>query len=105
MLASAAFCVLKDGWLAAPGVVFPGLVAEYLPTTTTPHLMWGEPQPWPDLAAAPVDGLGDLHWLLAVPISDAEKEYLEARGYDALDEKLGAAQAEFFDLWRPSVIG
>jgi hypothetical protein len=40
VLATAAFTVMKDGWLAAPGVVFPGAVAEYCPRATTPHLMW-----------------------------------------------------------------
>lgn len=104
VLASAAFCVVTEGWLAAPGVVFPGLVREYVPTTTTPHLMWTEPQPWPALVTAVIDGLGELHWLLGVPISEPERALLESEGYDALDHRLGSAGAEYFDLWRPSVI-
>jgi antitoxin YqcF len=43
VVATAAFCVIKNGWLAAPGVVFPNAVREYLPETTVPHLMWTEP--------------------------------------------------------------
>ena len=29
LLATAAFYVIKDSWLCAPGVVFPGLVSDY----------------------------------------------------------------------------
>lgn len=104
VLASAAFNVIKDGWLAAPGVVFPGLVREYFPDTTTPHVMWTEPVNCPDLGSVAVQELGAVHWLLAVPISDAEFSLLKESGYFALEEVLGSAGAEYHDIHRASVV-
>ncbi len=46
VLAMCAFAVASSGWLAAPGVVFPDVVAEYVRDTTVPHLMWTEPSRW-----------------------------------------------------------
>jgi hypothetical protein len=104
VVATAAFNVMKDGWLAAPGVVFPDLVAEYFVDTTTPHVMWADPFSDPELRTVEISGVGTVHWLLAVPLSAAEVEFLHEHGYDALEERLGAAGAEYFDLWRESVV-
>lgn len=104
LLATAAFTVIKDGWLAAPGVVFPDLVAMYVPGTTTPHVMWAEPVNLPELSSVEITGVGDVHWLLAIPLSTAEVQFLHENGYDALDARLGSAGAEYVDLRRPSTV-
>lgn len=103
-VATSAFFVLKDGWLAAPGVVFPDAVREYFPGTTVPHLMWTEPFDFPDLSTftAP-DVPGDIHVLQGVPVSDAEREHLIAHGFDSLEHRLSAARVHHFDLQRRSV--
>jgi hypothetical protein len=73
VVATAAFCVIKDGWLAAPGVVFPNAVREYFPETTVPHLMWTEPFDFADLSTITVDGMdATVHVLQAVPLTEAE---------------------------------
>jgi hypothetical protein len=76
MLASAAFFVIKDRWLCAPGVVFPALVKEYGPSSHLQHVMWAPPFPWEELGAVPVTDELTVHWLLAVPISEAERRFL-----------------------------
>ena len=102
LVATAAFNVIKDGWLAAPGVPFPNLVREYYPTSTTPHLMWVEPFNLPRLSTTSIEGVGDVHWLLALPLSERELRFLESDGFDRLEERLDGI--EYFDLWRDSAV-
>ncbi len=105
VIATSAFNVIKDGWLAAPGVVFPGAVAEYYPQTTTPHLMWTEPFVFPQLSTVHLEGVGyDVHWLQGVPLTEQERAFLNDSGFDALSERLEAADAPYFDLMRQSVV-
>jgi antitoxin YqcF len=104
MLATAAFNVTKDGWLAAPGVVFPDLVRMYFTDTTTPHVMWSEPFNIQGLSTIAVAGFGEVHCLLAVPLSDAEVRYLHTNGFDRLEERLVERSVEYFDLRRESTV-
>jgi antitoxin YqcF len=90
--------------LAAPGVVYPHLVSDYVPTTTVPHVMWAEPQVWREMSSVQMASFGEVHWLMAVPISGAERRYLAAEGYDALERRLQAAAAPFCDLMRSSTV-
>src|SRR4051794_5912101 len=55
LLATAAFNVIKDGWLVAPGVVFPDLVSMYALSSTLRHVLWVEPFPYEQLATVKVD--------------------------------------------------
>jgi hypothetical protein len=103
-LATAAFFVVKDHWLCAPGVVFPALLQDYGLSSTLPHVMWVTPFPWEELAAVDIGRSLTVHWLLAVPISEAERQLLVDRGYRVLEEEFAAREIEYFDLDRPSVI-
>lgn len=104
MVATAAFCVMKDGWLAAPGVVFPDIVREYIPSTTVPHVMWSEPFSFKGLSPMLVPGLDhEVHPLQAVPIAASEWQFLLENGFFAFTERLAAADAPLHDLHRASV--
>lgn len=104
VVATSAFNVFKDGWLAAPGVVFPDVVHEYFPTASTPHVMWTEPLAFPELSTAALPGVDhDVHWLQGVPLTEPERVLLMNRGFDALSQRLEAAGATYYDLWRQSV--
>ena len=50
--------------------------------------------------------IGDMkvHWLLGVPITEAERQWLEANGFDAFVELLDAKAVNYTDLQRPSVV-
>ncbi len=97
-LATAAFNVLKEGWLAAPGVVFPNLMADYGLSASLPHVVWMPPTPWPPLAALPV-GDGIVHWLLAVPLAETEVAVLHSRGYEYFESTI-ADDVAYYDLER-----
>ncbi|MGG5259335.1 suppressor of fused domain protein [Phycicoccus avicenniae] len=104
LLSTAAFYVMKDGWLAAPGVVFPELLREYDSSVSVPHLMWVAPFTWPELGSMQIDGTGDVHWLVGLPISDGERDFLGREGFDALDLMLEKHDAPYFDVHRASVV-
>jgi hypothetical protein len=78
--ATAAFNVMNDGWLAAPGVVFPGLIAEYRLSDELAHVLWTPPAPWETLHPVDIDEGVTAHWLLAIPISESERELLVREG-------------------------
>ena len=105
VLATSAFDVVKDGWLAAPGVVFPNAVSEYYRDATTPHLMWTEPFVFPQLSTVQLEGVEcDVHWLQGVPLTESERAFLVDSGFDTLSERLEAADAPYYDIMRQSVV-
>lgn len=97
-LSTAAFNVMKDGWLAAPGVVFPDLLATYDLSATLPHVVWMPPTPWPSLASLSVEG-EPVHWLLALPLAENERQALNEHGYDHFQSTV-AENLDYFDLTR-----
>jgi hypothetical protein len=103
MLATAAFAVVKDRWLCAPGVVFPGLVRDYGLSSELEHILWVPPFPWPTLTSQDAGGGLMVHWLLAVPISESERQLLDERGYDVLEAMFAEQEIEYFDLSRTPV--
>lgn len=105
IVATSAFFVIKDHWLAAPGVVFPGMVLEHVPTTTTPNLMWQEPFDFDDMGTVEISGVAPaVHLLQGVPLSDPEVSYLREFGFDALTSLLEEKKVDHFDLFRASVV-
>lgn len=104
VLATAAFRVIKDGWLCAPGVVFPALLSDYGLSSTMEHVLWAPPSPWEELSSVEIVDDLSVHWLLAIPISEAERSFLVDRGYDVLEALLAEHEAEYFDLERESLV-
>ena len=106
LIATLAFFIVKDHWVCAPGIVFPGLIPRYYPglSKTLEHVLFTEPFPWPGLSSVNLSGRLAVHWLLAVPISEAERQYLMRHGRDKLDELFGAHDLPYFDLSRRSIV-
>lgn len=104
VLIEAAFAVGKAGWLAVRGVVFPDFVSSYFPDTTTPHLMWMEPFVWPELAPLGVGGVGDVSFLMGLPLTQAEVDLAHVSGFDALESALETGDVPYTDLWRRSTV-
>jgi hypothetical protein len=105
IVATSAFTVIKDRWLAAPGVVFPDVVSSYIPEATARHLMWTEPFAAEGLSSVAVDGVDEpIHVLQGMPLTDDEVAFLKSHGFDALSDRLEAADAPYFDPTRDSVV-
>ncbi len=95
---------MVDAWLCAPGVVFPSLVSQYRISSTLEHLLWVPPFPWEQLGAVDPGEGPMVHWLLGVPISEAERRFLLDRGFDEFEALMARREVEYFDLQRPSVV-
>lgn len=103
VLGSAAFRVMQTREVVRPGRVFPGYVAEYFPDAGLPHLYFTAPFYWGDTLGTAVFGAKRVSWLLAIPISDREAQYVRDRGDEAFEELLQAEDADVARLGRPSV--
>lgn len=104
ILGSCAFAVLQDGWMMAPGVVYGDVVSLYDDKATTPHIMWSHPFTAGDLGAVEIDEDLKVHWLMAVPITEAERTFLEQNDYEALAQLLDSHQVNYTDMHRESVV-
>lgn len=104
ILASAAFCVMRTHRLCYPGAVMQDYVREYSPSSTVPHLYFTAPFLWEESLRTLDCGTKKVSWLLAMPISQAECQYLLEHGDDALETLLERYQIDIFDLYRPSVV-
>ena len=67
------------------------------------HIYYTTPSFHEELHEQQLDGRL-IKWLLAIPISDNELEYLKEHGAEAFETLLEDNDTPFFDLSRPSVI-
>jgi hypothetical protein len=104
MIAEAAALVRDQGWLAAPGVVFPNILRDAAVSTTLAHLMWVSPIPWQELSSVVIGGDLTVHWLTAVPISGRERQLLLEKGYFRLEGLLEQHGVDLGDLTRRSIV-
>lgn len=103
-LATAAFCVINSGWLCKPGVIFPDILEMYTVAGPMKHMAFFPPFLWEgELKTLQLPGR-TVAWLLAVPISDDERQFAESEGVDALETLFEEKQIDIFNLARPSVV-
>jgi hypothetical protein len=104
ILASVVFCIMRTRGFYAPGSVLQGYVREYYPSTTVPHLYLTAPFLWEDTLHTLELATRRVSWLLVVPISEAENDYLKECGEDKLEDLFEENQIDIFNLTRPSVL-
>ncbi|MGC5935662.1 suppressor of fused domain protein [Ralstonia pseudosolanacearum] len=101
-LTTAAFYTIRNQWHCVHGGVLQNALDMYKLSVTMKHFLFTSPFLWEGFNG--VD-FGDkkVHWLLAVPISDAEHAYLQDHGLDALERAFEDRQIDIFDINRDSV--
>jgi hypothetical protein len=102
VLASAASCILQDGWRVGPGALLEGVVAAHVPGATLPHLYFTFPDHFDGFDEVKLSGR-TIHPLACYPVSEAEAVPIregrpaelearwEARAVDPLDWKRTSA--------------
>lgn len=85
------------------GMILPDIVSEYDQNSETKHIMLLSPVFW--------DGYHSLEteeeivtWLLCVPITDAEKVYVEENGIDSFEDILSQQDGDITDRTRKSFL-
>ena len=104
ILASAAFYILRTGWFCSPGAVLRNAVESYRPDDAMKHLLFTSPTLWQDNLTTLTFEAKKVAWLMAVPISEAEKDYKDQHGADALEDLFEEHQIDVLDLTRKSVV-
>jgi hypothetical protein len=102
LLTTAALFIIKNGWVATPETVFNDLLTEYKLSKHLSHLLFVTPFEFPELGAVVISRKLSVHWLQAIPISNAERDYMGQHGYAALADLLEEENIPYFDLTRKS---
>lgn len=103
VLATAGFHVAGSGWTVEPGHVFPNMIDRFFEDVTTPHLLFVNPYLWEGLASRTLSAK-TVAWLMALPITEAEKQYRGEHGAEALEDRFEQVDPDFIDLWRESAV-
>lgn len=104
ILSSIAFFILKDGWQSRQGSVFETLIEMYYPDLEMKHIYFVSPFLWEDkLENFSVENT-NIHFLLTIPISDKELDYLAQHGKEALEALFQEKNIDIFDINRKSVL-
>lgn len=104
MISSIAFFIIKDKWKSAEGSVFETLVEMYYPKSEMKHIYFTSPFLWEDkLEAFSVEGIS-VRFLLAIPISQSELEFLTQHGQEAFEDLLQENNIDIFNIERKSVV-
>ncbi|WP_166243393.1 suppressor of fused domain protein [Paenibacillus turpanensis] len=104
LLSTCAFNIINSGYSCSPGAIYPNIVAMYDSGLTMKHVMFVSPFLWED-RLSPFDFEDKyVSWLQAVPISEAEYNYAEQHGSDALEDLFEWSEVDLLDLKRDSVL-
>jgi hypothetical protein len=102
VLSAIAFCMLRDGWKAAPGVVFQNVIEMFLPGLEVKHVLFYPPMQWGDAMDSVPLGTKVIHPLLAIPITQQENELIRASGLGVLEELWTRTGCDVYDWSRKS---
>lgn len=104
ILSTVGFHITKNQWNCQPGAVFKNMVSIYHQNTALKHLLFVEPFMWQEkLDSMKLSGK-KIYFLLLVPISDAECNYREKYGFDALEQLFVKHEIDITNLNRASVL-
>ena len=103
ILSTAAFEIMDHPSIEY-GYVMNNIISYYLKDTTTPHLFFTDPAMWDKELTDLEDTEKYITFLLAVPITEKERLFLQKNGTDKLETLLEEADADICDLYRNSVV-
>lgn len=86
-----------------PGTVISNVIPMYIPDSDMKHMLITYPFLWDDVNNLSSSNL-TVAWLMAIPISENEKKYLEKYGLDELETLFEKQQIDVIDMYRNSVV-
>ena len=103
VLATCAFNILNDNYSCRPGTVYPDILNEYYDGLEMEHIYFTTPFLWDNLESIKTDNK-IVVWLMAIPVSSNELDYLKENGADALEDLFEKSNIDVFDIGRKSVV-
>lgn len=64
--------------------------------------MWFPPFIWPELGVVDLGEGRRAHWLMGIPITEAERAFLHQEGFDRLEQLFTDQQVAYFNVNRAS---
>ena len=104
ILSTSAFFCVKDNWTVNYGTVFENLVEMYYKDSVMRHIYFTNPFLWEDKLEGFEVQNEAIFFLLAIPISDAELDFLNYNGKEPLETIFEEKEIDIFDIHRDSVI-
>ena len=102
VMASIAFEVMDSKTLCY-GMVFQNVVREYIEDSILEHVVLVSPVYWDTYAPLMDDNISVL-WLLVLPISEGERQYIEKYGIDSFESLLANGDFDILNLRRNSFV-
>ncbi len=100
ILSSVAF-IIQDSEDCGHGMIINNVVSTYIENTELQHVILLYPVFWDKYK--PLETEDEIiTWLMAVPISEAERQYIHANGIEAFEELLEENNVDISDLYRTS---
>jgi len=103
IISSCAFNIVTGQYSCNPGVVYPDIINQYYEESEMKHIMFAAPFLWDNLSTIEFDTTV-VTWLMPIPISDSEFEFVKEHGSEALEELFEEHDIDVFDLERKSVV-
>lgn len=102
IVASATFEIM-DRKNAYPGYIIDDIVSMYIGKSEMEHILLTYPFLWNNTQNLPFDDM-TVAYLMAVPVSNAEKKFCQQNGLDALETVFEEKQTDIYNIYRPSCI-
>ncbi|MCC5801851.1 suppressor of fused domain protein [Rossellomorea vietnamensis] len=104
IIATCAFNIINSRFGCAYGTIFKDVVKMYMPESPVTHIILLSPYLWGDKLKSINFENKQVAWLMAIPISEEEKQYTDNNGIEALQQLFEQNQINIFDLRRNSAI-
>lgn len=101
ILATAAFHIM-DLHYCRYGMIINNAVVDYLGEVNCPHIVLMRPVFWKVQSLKLLDYT--VTWLLAIPITHKESEFIQKQGIEAFDQLMSEKQLDILDMQRDSLI-
>lgn len=103
IVASCAFNIIKDNYSCMPGMVAINAISSYCNELEMKHIYYTTPIYWDNLQGVVLND-NIVNWLLMVPISDEELDYLNKNGEEEFEKIFEKEEVDVFDIYRKSIV-
>jgi hypothetical protein len=104
VISTAAFYIMRSGWLCSPGKVLQNALHMYDPSHALRHLYFTAPSLWQGQLETVQLETKKVAWLLAVPIAEPEYEFLQKYGDERFEDLLEGCEVDIFNIKRSSLL-
>lgn len=104
IIATCAFYIINDNFTCYPGAIFKYIIKLYTLDTKLTSVLMVPPFLWEGKLKNIETSEGIVTFLMAIPISDSEKDYAMENGSEALEKLLEEKKVDIFDYNRQPVV-